>query len=117
MSSYADVHDCILPVRHAGTKNFNGMLVYLGICNDAVSFSYNISQTVNKVLFIINLFRYSDWYNILKYFQRFRDHNNLIKTRWRDVATWNIEDLCKHQCAMQVIKSCLYKNGMLYNNN
>ena len=30
MSSYADVHDCILPVRHAGTKNFNGMLVYLG---------------------------------------------------------------------------------------
>ena len=30
MPSYADVHDCILPVRHAGTKNFNGMLVYLG---------------------------------------------------------------------------------------
>ena len=24
------VHDCILPVRHAGTKNFNGMLEYLG---------------------------------------------------------------------------------------
>ena len=30
MPSYADVHDCILPVRHAGTKNFNGMIVYLG---------------------------------------------------------------------------------------
>ena len=30
MPSYADVHDCILPVRHAGTKNFNGVLVYLG---------------------------------------------------------------------------------------
>ena len=30
MPSYADVHDCILSVRHAGTKNVNGMLVYLG---------------------------------------------------------------------------------------
>ena len=33
MPSYADVHDCILTVRHAGTKNFNGMLVYLGWCS------------------------------------------------------------------------------------
>ena len=31
MPSYADVHDCILTVRRAGTKNFNGMLVYLGV--------------------------------------------------------------------------------------
>ena len=30
MPSYADTHDCILSVRHAGTKNFYGMLVYLG---------------------------------------------------------------------------------------
>ena len=28
--SYADVHDCILSVRHAGTKNVNSMLVYMG---------------------------------------------------------------------------------------